>query len=126
LSDNLIPVCPEVAGGLPTPRIPAELCQPASQVIQTKQGIKNQDGLDITAKFIIGAKASLKELKTAGCESVILKSGSPSCGVGNIYNGKFTGVLTEGNGIFAHMCIEDNIRVISSDDVDEIQKMMSK
>jgi uncharacterized protein YbbK (DUF523 family) len=79
-----IPVCPEQLGGLPTPRLPAEIR--GGRVVR-------QDGVDVTAEFSRGAEEVLKLAKLAGATTAILKARSPSCGSGKIYDGSFTGGL---------------------------------
>ncbi|MEN8165677.1 MAG: DUF523 domain-containing protein [Acidobacteriota bacterium] len=87
-----VPVCPEQLGGLPTPRIPAEIR--GDRVI-------NRDGEDVTAQFQKGAEEAAQLARLAGCTSALLKSKSPSCGVGRIYDGNFSGTLIDGDGLFA-------------------------
>ena len=86
-----VPVCPEQLGGLPTPRIPAEI--QGDRVI-------NRDGEDATAQFQKGAEEAVRLVRLAGCTEALLKSRSPSCGVGQIYDGTFSGTLIDGDGLF--------------------------
>ena len=90
---EILPVCPETAGGLPRPRLPAEI-QPHGRVV-------DNTGTDVTSAFEAGAKRELRRVMEAGCNSAVLKAKSPSCGVGQIYDGSFTGTLKTGDGIFA-------------------------
>ncbi len=87
-----VPVCPEQLGGLPTPRIPAEI--QGDRVI-------NRMGEDVTAQFQKGVEEAVRLARLAGCTGALLKSNSPSCGVGQIYDGTFTGTLIDGDGLFA-------------------------
>lgn len=89
---TLIPVCPEIYGGLPTPRPPAE-----------RQGdrIVAKDSRDVTAEYERGAQETLRLARLLGARHAILKEKSPSCGCGRIYDGTFTGALTDGNGLTA-------------------------
>ena len=87
-----------------------------------KTGLKR----DVTDKFIHGAKESLKIGINSGAKCAILKSHSPSCGVGKVYDGSFTNSLTNGDGIFAHLCQKLWINCISSDDIDKIKKTLQK
>ena len=95
-----ITVCPESAGKLPTPRPPAE---------KVGDRIVDKDGKDVTDAFLRGADISLKScmemarISGEEIEGAILKANSPSCGVGQIYDGTFSGTLTEGDGGFAGM-----------------------
>ncbi|MCQ2551000.1 MAG: DUF523 domain-containing protein [Clostridia bacterium] len=99
---DYIPVCPERAAGLPCPRPPAEY---------VGDRILDCTGKDVTAEFIKGARL---ELERAGeANGAILKAKSPSCGVGQIYDGTFSGKLVEGDGCFVKMLKEKGIEVIS-------------
>ncbi len=106
-----IPVCPEQLGGLPTPRIPSE----------RKNGkVINKEGIDVTKNFQDGSNEVLKLCKELNIKTCILKSKSPSCGYGEIYDGNFNGTLTEGNGVLTDMLIDNGIEVISSDKIDDM------
>lgn len=87
---HLIPICPEVMGGLTTPRIPAE-CQ-GDKVI-------NRDGVDVTAQYCRGAEEAAALGERFGCKIAVLKAKSPSCGKGVIYDGSFTGRKVPGDGV---------------------------
>ena len=102
-----IAVCPEVLGGLPTPRDPSE--------IQNGRVI-SKSGIDVTEPFIKGAKESLRICLEKGCPLAILKSKSPSCGYGYIHDGTFGEGLVPGNGVFAQMLIDAGIRIITEQD----------
>lgn len=106
---NLIPVCPEQLGGLSTPRFPAEL-QPGMDII------KNSNGDDVTMYFKKGAQEALKIGLLYNCKYAILKSKSPSCGYGLIYDGTFTGRLIPGAGVFARLLAENGIKVYTEED----------
>lgn len=99
---TLIPVCPEQMGGLPTPREPAE--RRGSRVVA-------RDGSDYTRAFEKGSLEVLKVAELFGCTCAVLKSRSPSCGCGTIYDGTFSGTLIEGNGVTAEMLLNAGIRV---------------
>ena len=106
-----IPVCPEQLGGLPTPRIPSE----------RKNGkVINKEGIDVTKNFQDGANEVLKLCKELNIKTCILKSKSPSCGYGEIYDGNFNGTLVKGNGVLTDMLIDNGIEVISSDNIDDM------
>lgn len=104
LSDrfNLIPVCPEALGGLPTPRLPAE--RRGSRVVRS-------DGVDVTAAFFAGAEETLRIARERGAVGAILKAKSPSCGSGKIYDGTFSGVLIGGNGVAVEALLRAGIPV---------------
>ena len=99
---NLIPICPEIMGGLPTPRMSAEI----------KDGrVKTENGIDVTEEYKKGADEALKLARLLGCKKAILKENSPSCGCGKISNGEFTRTLKDGNGITAELFIKNGIDV---------------
>ena len=83
----VIPVCPEQLGGLPTPRAPSE---------QQNDRVISADGTDVTTQYRRGAEEALRLAALYGCTTAVLKERSPSCGSGQIYDGSFTGTLTDG------------------------------
>lgn len=99
---TLIPVCPECLGGLPTPRPPAE--RRGDRVI-------NCEGRDVTEEYRLGAEEVLRLARRHGVQGAILKSKSPACGVGRIYDGSFTRRLTDGNGVAAELLLSAGIPV---------------
>lgn len=109
---KLIPVCAEIMGGLPTPRIPCEI----------KNGrVKNRDGEDKTAEYVRGAEEVLRLARIFGCDAAVLKARSPSCGSGEIYDGSFSGSLTAGDGICAKLLKANGIKVLNETQISEIQ-----
>ena len=123
---NWVPVCPEEAGNLGTPRPAAEMQKGAESILNGNGSVVDNNGKDVTEKFIQGAEESLKMGINSGAEYAILKSRSPSCGVGKIYDGSFTNSLIDGDGIFAHLCRQKGIHCISSDDLDKIKNTSEK
>ena len=107
---TLIPVCPEVLGGLDTPRAPAEL-KPDGRVV-------NEEGEDVTAAYQAGAEAVLRIAKEQGCTMAVLKARSPSCGCGEIYDGTFTHTLRGGWGVAARLLLEAGITVMDEENLD--------
>ena len=107
-SGEAIKVCPELLGGLTTPRIPVEIIN--GRAIR-------KDGEDVTENFIKGAQKTLEFCKKHNCTKAIMKSNSPSCGCGLIYDGTFTGTTIPGDGITVKLLKENGIEVISSEDV---------
>jgi len=91
---ELVPVCPEELGGLPTPREPSE-----------RQGerIVMRSGRDVTAEYRRGAEAALALCLKNGCKAAVLKEKSPSCGCGQVYDGTFSRRLIEGDGVTAEL-----------------------
>ena len=121
-----IPICPEEAGNLGTPRPAAEMQGSAESILKGDGSVVDNNGMDVTEKFIQGAEESLKTGINSGAEFAILKSRSPSCGVGKIYDGSFTNSIIDGDGIFAHLCRKSGINCISSDDFDKIKNTLEK
>ena len=108
---NLIPFCPEVMGGLPTPRIPSE-------VVRDK--VLNEKGEDVTAQYKKGAEEALKIAKMYNCKYAILKEKSPSCGKGKIHNGKFDGSYVDGDGITTKLLTKNGIIVLGESEISEL------
>ncbi len=104
-----IPVCPEILGGLETPRPSCEIvtCLNGEKRIQTKEG------LDFTKQFEEGAQKTLKIAKLVNAKQAILKANSPSCGFGHIYDGTFSGIYKEGNGLTGELLSENEIEVFN-------------
>jgi uncharacterized protein YbbK (DUF523 family) len=107
---NLIPICPEVMGGLPTPRTPSEIC---GELVLMK------DGCDVTENYNCGARKALEIARENACTVAILKEKSPSCGSGLIHNGKFDGGLIDGDGITAKLFKQEGIRVLGESQITE-------
>lgn len=103
--------CPEVAGGLPTPRPPAE-----------RQGerVVTASGLDVTVEFDRGALLALQLCQAQGIRFALLKEGSPSCGSGRIYNGRFEGTSMVGEGKTTALLRRHGIQVFSEDQLPEL------
>ena len=110
---NLIPICPEIYGGLPTPRIPSE---------RTGDKVMMKNGADVTENYNRGAKASLDIARVNGARLALLKERSPSCGKGLIYDGTFSGALTEGNGVTVDLLLKNGIAVFGESELDELLK----
>lgn len=106
-SGAAIAACPEVEGGLSVPRVPCEL---------QNGRVLARDGEDVTEEFLRGAEKCLLLCKKNQCSQAVLKAKSPSCGKGHIYNGRFEGVLTEGDGVFARMLLEEGIEVLTEEE----------
>ena len=111
---DAIPVCPEVMGGLGTPRVPHEIVGgDGFDVLEGRAKVLSKDGEDNTDAFIAGAKKVLEIAKKLDVKDVILKSKSPSCGNGKIYDGSFSGVLIDGVGVTTALLIKNGIVVRS-------------
>lgn len=99
---RLIPVCPETAGGLPIPREPSE---------RRDGRVISRSGQDVTAAFRKGAEAAAALAERFGAKKALLKSNSPSCGSGRIYDGSFSGTLTPGDGTAAEYLKRKNVDI---------------
>lgn len=113
---RLVPLCPEVAGGLPVPRSPAER-QPDGRVL-------DDQGVDRTAAFQLGAQRALEAAQAHGCALAILKEGSPSCGVARIYDGTFTKQPLAGQGLTTERLKAHGIAVFSEGELDEAARLV--
>ena len=105
----LIPICPEVDGGLPTPRTPSE---------RVGDKVLMRDGKDVTENYRRGADEALRKAKEFGCNIAILKARSPSCGSGKIYDGSFSGNLTDRDGVCAELLKKNGISVFTENEID--------
>lgn len=117
---DLIPVCPEQAGGLSTPRTPNELQASAAGILSGRGKVKNQAGEDCTKTFIRGASETLKVILLCEIKKALLKDGSPSCGSNRIYDGTFSGKSIAGMGITAQVLSDEGIDIYSEDEIDKL------
>lgn len=108
---NLIPVCPELYGGLSIPR---EAAEQKDGLVITKSG-KN-----FTDPFRKGAEEVLKLAKFYDCKYAILKERSPSCGFGKVYDGTFSDRLIDGNGVLAELLSLNGIKIIGESNIKEL------
>ncbi len=114
---DVLPLCPEVLGGLPTPRPPAEIQGgDGDDVLEGQAGVVNTEGKDVTAEFLAGAQKALRVAHRWDIKEAILKARSPSCGVGQIYDGSFSGRLVEGDGVTAALLKREGIIVKSEEE----------
>ncbi|MBE6066709.1 MAG: DUF523 domain-containing protein [Clostridium lundense] len=109
-----IAVCPEQLAGLPTPRVPCEIVVDENG----NKKIVNKDGKDLTKEFMTGAEKALAVAKAIGIKIAILKSKSPSCGCGFIYDGTFSGKLIKGNGFTTEVLIKNGFEVYTENDLE--------
>ena len=113
----IVPICPEVAGGLPTPRPPAE-CQggDGAAVLDGRAAVRTCHGDDVTAAFLAGARAALEAARALGIRRALLKEYSPSCGSRWIYDGSFRSRLVPGQGVTAALLRRHGIEVLSEEE----------
>ncbi len=106
-------LCPEQLAGLPTPRPACEIIGgDGFDVLNKKAKIIGSDGKEYTNIYIKGAKKALETIKKNKIKKVILKSGSPSCGCGTIYDGSFKGKKKKGYGVFAALLRKNGIKML--------------
>ena len=105
---TLIPFCPEIYGGLPTPRTPSE--RVGDRVVMA-------DGRDVTDNYMKGAMEALELCRIYGIRTALLKERSPSCGKGHIYDGSFTGAITDRDGVTAELLLAHGIRVLGETEI---------
>lgn len=108
---QLVPVCPEQLGGLPTPRTPSE---------RRGGSVVTAEGADVTEQYRRGAEEALRLCRLFDCEAAVLKERSPSCGAGEIYDGTFSGTLTAGWGITAELLAQNGIAVYGESRIGEL------
>lgn len=106
-----IPVCPEQLGGMPTPREPSE---------RRGVGVYARSGQDVTARFRRGAEETLRLCGLYNCRTAVLKERSPSCGHNEIYDGTFSKVLTDGDGVTAELLRANGIRVLGESEIEQL------
>ncbi|MEW5761579.1 MAG: DUF523 domain-containing protein [Bacillota bacterium] len=109
-----IPVCPERLGGLPVPRPPAEIKNGSGEEVLTGRArVVNREGKDVTDAFVRGARTALDMARARGVRAAVLRSRSPACGYGEIYDGTFSGRLRPGNGVMAALLRAAGFRVLT-------------
>lgn len=108
---EIIPICPEIYGGLPTPRTPSEIV--GDRVIM-------KDGSDVTDNFRRGSECLLNMAHSLGVEIALLKERSPSCGYRFVYDGSFSGRVRQGSGVFAERLSQNGIKVYTEYDLDKL------
>lgn len=105
---QVVPVCPEVLGGLPVPRVPSEIVDGR---------VMSREGRDVDRQFRLGAELALKKAVEEGVELVVLQPRSPSCGARQVYDGSFSGRKIEGQGIFAGLLLENGFSVLDAEEL---------
>lgn len=107
-------MCPEVLGGLSTPRRPAEIVGgDGADVLDGRAVVVTDEGEDVTEEFVAGARAVADLAAEHGIERAVLQSRSPSCGCGSIYDGSFGGTLVDGDGVLAALLVRRGVTVTS-------------
>lgn len=114
---QLIPVCGEIFGGLPTPRTPAE---------RVGGRVLTEDGRDVTQEYHRGAEEVLALARRLDCKAALLKERSPSCGTGEIYDGSFTRTLTAGDGVTAELLRASGIAVFGESRLADLAEYLNR
>ena len=117
---DFIEICPEVMGGLSTPRNPSEITS------LNPLTVTSNTGEDVTYAYQLGAKKSLERLKQNNVEVVLLKHRSPSCGCDGIYDGSFSHVVVEGQGVCAKLLSENGMKLFHEKQMKEFLKYIGK
>jgi uncharacterized protein YbbK (DUF523 family) len=124
---RVVALCPEVAGGLPTPRPPAEIAGgQGARVLDGLLPVLTIAGEDVTAAFISGAEQALKLVHQHGIRLALLKARSPSCGNLQNYDGSFSGVRVAGEGVTAAALRRAGVRVFNEEQLDELQAALAE
>ena len=123
---RVVPVCPEVAGGLPVPRPPAEIAGGAggSAVLQGTARVIDAAGRDVSAPFREGAEQTLRQARASSIRIAVLKEGSPSCGTSHTYDGSFTGARVPFPGVTTARLQEAGLRVFSEYQLAEADELL--
>ena len=117
---RVVPLCPEVAGGLPTPRAPAEIAGgQGAQVLDGHLPVLTVDGENVTAAFVEGAEQALALVTKHGIRLALLKARSPSCGNRENYDGSFSGVRVPGEGVTAALLRRAGVQVFSEEQLEQ-------
>lgn len=110
---DIVPICPECFGGLPTPRIPSEI---------KNSEVFNKEGQNVTENFRVGAHKVINIVNFKHVKKAVLMDRSPSCGVHKIYNGRFNGTLIDGQGVCAKLLKEHGVDIYTIDEIDLLLK----
>jgi len=124
---RVVPLCPEVAGGLPTPRAAAEI--PGGQGGEVLDGVATvitTDGEDVSAQFLDGARQALALVQRHGIRVAVLKANSPSCGNLLTYDGTFSGVKVSGEGVTAALLKRHGVQVFSELQLPEAEMALTQ
>jgi uncharacterized protein YbbK (DUF523 family) len=124
---RVVPLCPEVAGGLPTPRAAAEI--PGGQggdVLDGQAAVITTEGEDVSAQFLLGAYQALELVQQHDIRIAVLKANSPSCGNLLTYDGTFSGVKVTGEGVTAALLRRHGVRVFSELELAEAARSLAE
>ncbi|CAG9421162.1 TPA: DUF523 domain-containing protein [Providencia alcalifaciens] len=118
---RLVIFCPELAAGLPTPRLPVEIISATGyEVMQGNARMVESTGNDVTQHYQLAAWLALQRAEEEGCVAALLTDGSPTCGVHQIYDGTFSGKTISGMGVATTLLSQSGVLVFSHSQVDEL------
>ncbi len=125
--DILVPICPEVAAGFPTPRPPAEIMNAldGADVLMARASIKEKSGGDVTDQYLRAAHIALELASKYECQFALLTDGSPSCGSSFIHDGNFSGATHPGQGVTAALLRENGIKVFNENQMEELGDLIN-
>jgi len=124
--DRIIPFCPEVSAGLPTPRAPAEIQGGSGlSVLQGTTNVTQNDGVTVTDDFLVGAHNALELCLQHKIKIAILTESSPSCGSSTVYSGDFSGTKMAGSGVTSALLMNNGIRVFNQHQIAEAQDFLN-
>ncbi len=122
---RLISICPEVAGGMPTPRAPAEIIsKDGESVLLGNSHVIDNKGENVTKEFILGANKALELAQKHHCVAAILTERSPSCGSNIIYDGSFSNIQKVGAGVTASLLMKNGIKVFNQNQLDDLNNFL--
>jgi uncharacterized protein YbbK (DUF523 family) len=127
MEGRVIPVCPEMAGGLPVPRPPAEIHGEGggAAVLRGAARVFEHHGHDVTDAFVRGAQRALAAAQEASAQVAVLTERSPSCGSAFLYDGTFSGQLQPGEGVTAALLRQHGIRVFSQHQLEDAAHLLA-
>ena len=114
---RVVPFCPEVAGGLPVPRPPAEIAGGSGEdVLEGRAQVITIEGVDVTRQYLRGAELALETANRCGARVALLKARSPSCGSSQVYDGSHSGRLIPGQGVTSALLRRAGLTVLSEEE----------
>ncbi|KJK14557.1 DUF523 domain-containing protein [Pseudomonas sp. 2(2015)] len=124
---RIVPLCPEVAGGLPTPRPPAEILGgQGAAVLEGDTQVLTVTGEDVSVQFLAGAQRALELVRRHGIRIAVLKSGSPSCGNLLTYDGTFSGTKVTGEGVTVALLRREGVQVFSELELEAAEQALKQ
>ena len=126
MEGRIVPMCPEMAGGLPVPRLPAEIHGEGggAAVLRGAARVVEHHGHDVTEAFLQGAQRALEAAQAAGVQVAVLTERSPSCGSAFLYDGTFSSQLQQGEGVTEALLRQYGIRVFSQHQLEEAGRLL--